>query len=100
MNIYQVIKKPVVTEKSYALAAEKKYTFQVAKEATKDQIARAVEAQFKDTKVSAVNVIKTKGSDVRWRKRGHAPLRGRHPDVKKAVVTLSEGKIDIFEENK
>jgi len=100
MNIYQVIKKPVITEKSQALAAQGKYVFVVAREATKGEVARAVEAQFKDVVVGRVNVCKTRGKQVRWRRRGQRPLSGRRQDVKKAIVTLAKGKIGLFEEEK
>lgn len=100
MNIYQVIKEPIITEKSQTLAAQGKYIFAVAKEATKREVARAVEAQFKGVKVKKVNISKSPGRPVFWRRRGRRPIRGRKQDVKKAIVTLSKGKIEIFEEKK
>lgn len=100
MNIYQTIKKPVITEKSQALATQSKYSFVVAAKATKEEIARAVEAQFKGVKVEKVNITKNPGRPVSWRRRGRRPIGGRKKDVKKAIVTLSKGKIDLFEESK
>jgi len=100
MNIYQVIKKPIITEKSQALAAVGKYVFSIAKEATKGEVARAVEALFKDVKVSEVNICKNHGKVVSWRRKGQRSLEGRRSDVKKAIVTLSKGKIELFEEKK
>lgn len=98
MNIYQVIKKPIITEKSQSLAARGKYVFAVDKKATKGEIARAVEAQFKGVKVAKVNTARTRGKEIFWRRRGRRPIRGRKQDVKKAIVTLSKGKIELFEE--
>jgi large subunit ribosomal protein L23 len=100
MDIYQVIKKPIITEKSQALAAQKKYAFAVANEATKREITKAVEAQFKDVKVSQVNIVKTPGKTVRWRRRGERSLVGKRSGVKKAIVALEKGKIELFEEKK
>lgn len=100
MNIYQVIKKPVITEKSQSLAAQRKYVFVVAKDANKSEVARAVEAQFKDVKVAKVNICKIRGRRVYLRRRGRRPLEGKRRDVKKAIVTLLKGKIELFEEKK
>lgn len=100
MNIHQMIKKPIITEKSQSLAAAGKYVFAVAKEATKGEIAQAVEAQFKGVKVGKVNISKSPGKSVSWRRRGRRPIRGKKQDVKHAIVTLSKGKIELFEERK
>lgn len=97
MNIYEVIKKPVVTEKSFALAAKGKYTFEVAKETTKEEIKKAIELLYKGTKVSGVAVVRLPGKRVFWRTRGKRPVEGRQHDLKKALVSLSEGKIAAFE---
>lgn len=96
MNIYQIIKRPVLTEKSHRLASEDKYVFRVVSEATKEEVARAVETLYKGVKVAKVAIIKLPGKPVRWRRRGKRPVEGRRKDIKKAVVTLSKGKIDIF----
>lgn len=97
MNIYQVIKEPVITEKSHALAGIGKYVFKIASEADKGEVARAVETLFKGTKVAKVAIVKSPGRAVQWRRRGKRSIAGRRPGVKKAIVTLSEGKIDLFE---
>jgi len=97
MNVYQVIKKPIVTEKSHRLASEKKYVFEVVLGATKKDVAAAVEAIYKDTKVSGVHIAKSYGKMVRWRRKGKRPVEGRRSSVKKAIVTLSSGKIEVFE---
>lgn len=96
MNLYQVVKKPVVTEKSHQLAAEDKYVFKVAGEATKEEVAKAVEALYKGVKVAKVAIVNLPGKSVRWMRKGARPVEGKRKDVKKAIVTLSKGKIDIF----
>lgn len=95
MNLYEIIKKPILTEKSQALAAAGKYVFKVAKEATKGQIARAVETVYKGTKVGRVAIVKKAKEKVFWR-RGRKKEEGNRPAIKKAIVTLKEGKIEVF----
>ena len=83
--------RPVVSEKSYALLDENKYTFIVQKDANKTEIRQAVELLF-DVEVTGVNTINRKGK----RKRTRAGF-GVRPDSKRAVVTLREGdRIEIF----
>ena len=87
---YDTIVAPVITEKATYLSEQNKVVFQVAKDATKDEIAEAVEELFK-VKVTKVNTLNVKGKTQRWRGRP-----GRRPDVKKAIVTLAEGQsIDV-----
>ena len=87
---YDTILAPVITEKATILSEQNKVVFQVADDATKDEIASAVEALFKVT-VTKVNTLNVKGKTKRFRGR-----EGRRSDVKKAVVTLAEGQsIDI-----
>ena len=87
---YDVIVRPVITEKATALSEQNKVVFRVANDATKDEIAAAVEALFK-VNVTKVNTLVVKGKTKRFRGRP-----GRRSDVKKAVVTLAEGQsIDI-----
>ena len=81
---------PVVSEKSYSLLEEGKYTFLVAPTANKSEIKIAVEKVF-GVKVSAVNTINRQGKTRRTR----AGV-GKRKDTKRAIVTLSEGTIDIF----
>ncbi|GMR19099.1 MAG: 50S ribosomal protein L23 [Patescibacteria group bacterium] len=97
MKVHQVIRNPILTEKSHALASEGKYVFKVSKESTKREIARAVELFYKNVKVAKVAVLKSPGKTVRWRRKKGRPVEGRRPAVKKAIVTLSKGKIDLFE---
>lgn len=92
MNLYEVVRRPLVTEKNTALQAQGKYAFEVAKEANKQQIKQAVEKAF-NVKVRAVNVIMVPGNR---RKIGRRELTSS--TWKKAVVTLKPGdKIQIFE---
>jgi large subunit ribosomal protein L23 len=87
---YDAILSPVITEKATLLSEQNKVVFRVAQDATKDEIAAAVEALFKVT-VTKVNTLVVKGKTKRFRGRP-----GRRSDVKKAVVTLAEGQsIDI-----
>ena len=87
---YDTILAPVITEKATMLSEHNKVVFKVAAEATKDDIAAAVEELFK-VKVTKVNTLITKGKTKFFR-----GVKGRRSDVKKAIVTLAEGQsIDI-----
>jgi large subunit ribosomal protein L23 len=87
---YDLIKKPVITEKATMASENGAVVFKVAMEATKPQIKEAVEAVF-GVKVKAVNTTITKGKTKRFRGRP-----GERSDVKKAYVTLVEGNtIDV-----
>lgn len=86
MDAHDIIKKPVLTEKSYAGIANKVYTFEVAKEANKIEIARAVEEIF-DVKVARVNTLNVKGK-IRTRNTKSGVTKGSTGDWKKAVVFL------------
>ena len=87
---YDTIMTPVITEKTTLLSEQNKVVFKVANDASKDEIAAAVEELFK-VKVTKVNTIVTKGNTKRFR-----GIVGRRNDVKKAIVTLAEGQsIDI-----
>ena len=87
---YDVVVAPVITEKATLLSEQNKVVFQVAGDASKDEIAAAVEALFK-VNVTKVNTLNVKGKTKRFR-----GILGRRSDVKKAVVTLAEGQsIDI-----
>ena len=89
-NPRDVLLRPVVSEKSYGLLDEGKYTFVVAPGANKTQIKIAVEKVF-GVKVSNVNTLNRQGK----RKRTKAGY-GQRPSSKRAVVTLREGRIEIF----
>lgn len=92
-NVYDVIKKPVLTEKSYDQLADKKYTFEVDIKANKTEIKDAVEKIF-NVKVKSVNTLRTDGKEVR---RGR--FAGKTPEVKKAIVALTEDSkgIEFFD---
>jgi large subunit ribosomal protein L23 len=92
MNIFEVIRRPLVTEKSTRLSERNKYVFEVDKRANKDQVRLAVEKAF-NVGVIDVNVIKVHGEAKRMGKRQVVA-----PAWKKAIVTLKEGdKIQFFE---
>ena len=90
LKYYDVILKPVVTEKSMAAMAEKKYTFLVRPEATKSQVKEAVEKMFEGTKVKKVNTMNIDG---KRRRRGNKV--GYTAKQKKAIVQLTEDSADI-----
>jgi len=88
---HDVIVAPVVSEKSYNLLDEGKYTFLVDPRANKTEIKIAIEQIFSGVKVASVNTINRKGKARRTRFG-----IGRRKDTKRAIVTLREGTIDIF----
>ena len=94
IQYYDVIKKPVITEKSMNAMGEKKYTFLVHPEANKAQIKEAVEKMFEGTKVARVNTMNLEGKN---RRRGM--VVGKTAKTKKAIVQLTEDskEIEIFE---
>jgi len=85
-----VIVRPIVSEKSYTLIDQGKYTFEVDPRATKTEIKLAVERIFK-VKVASVNTLNRTGKARRSRFG-----TGKRKDTKRAIVTLSAGTIDIF----
>jgi large subunit ribosomal protein L23 len=89
-NPRDVLLAPVVSEKSYGLLDEGKYTFVVDPRANKTEIKVAVESVF-GVKVASVNTINRKG---KTRKTRFGP--GKRKDTKRAIVTLKDGTIDIF----
>jgi large subunit ribosomal protein L23 len=90
LSNYDVILRPVITEKSTAQSEHNKVVFVVAPGATKPQIKKAVEDLFK-VKVTADNTLNRKGKNRRFR-----GIKGRTSDTKRAVVTLAEGqRIDV-----
>ena len=93
IQYYDVILKPVVSEKSMEAMTMKKYTFLVHTEATKTQIKEAVEILFEGTKVKSVNTMNLDG---KTRRRG--ATFGKTAKTKKAIVQLTEDskEIDIF----
>ena len=93
LQYFDVILRPVVTEKSMADMSEKKYTFLVNPEANKIQIREAVEKMFEGTKVKAVNTMNLDG-----KKKRRGMVFGKTAKTKKAIGTLTaESKeIEIF----
>ena len=90
LKYYDVILKPVVTEKSMNAMAEKKYTFFVHPDATKNQIKEAVEKMFEGTKVASVNTMNNDGKVKR-----SGMTFGRTAKTKKAIVKLTAESKDI-----
>ena len=87
---YDTILAPLITEKSTVLSEQNKVVFKVAGDASKAEIAAAVEALF-NVRVTKVNTLVAKGKVKRFR-----GILGRRVDVKKAIVTLEEGQsIDV-----
>jgi large subunit ribosomal protein L23 len=93
MNHYDVIIRPILSEKAFGTIATKMYTFEVAKNATKAQIKAAVEAIFK-VKVAKVNTAQYEGKPKR-----QGRTQGNRPDWKKAYVQLTKDSkpIEFFE---
>jgi large subunit ribosomal protein L23 len=88
----EVLLAPVVSEKSYSLITDRKYTFKVHKNAHKTQVRQAVEELF-DVKVENVNILKVQAKPKR-----RGLTKGTRPGWKKAIVQLREGQtIEIFE---
>ena len=94
IQYYDVIIRPVITEKSMADMGEKKYTFLVHPEANKTQIKEAVEKMFEGTKVKSVNTINSDG-----KKKRRGMVVGKTAKTKKAIVALTQESkdIEIFE---
>ena len=92
MHDFEVLRRPIVTEKSTLMQEAGRYVFEVAPRATKHQIKNAVEAAF-DVSVVKVNTMKVRGKGKRY-----GPRIVARPSWKKALVTLSPGEsIIIFE---
>ncbi|PKM94967.1 MAG: 50S ribosomal protein L23 [Firmicutes bacterium HGW-Firmicutes-1] len=90
LKYYDVLLKPVITEKSMNSMSEKKYTFLVHPSATKVQVKEAVEKMFKGTKVKSVNTMNKAG---KLKRRGQTA--GKTAKTKKAIVALTAESKDI-----
>ena len=90
LKYYDVILKPVVTEKSMNQMGEKKYTFLVNPEANKSQIKEAVEKMFAGTKVESINTMNNDGKNKR-----RGMVVGKTAKTKKAIVKLTADSKDI-----
>lgn len=93
-NPYDIIIKQIITEKTTKLAEENKYTFEVSKEANKIEVKNAIETIFesKNVKVKSVKII-----NVRKKPHKMGRYEGFKPAVRKAIVTLEKGTLDVFE---
>jgi len=90
IDAYDIILRPVISEKSTLASEYNQIMFDVRKEASKPQIKQAIEQLF-SVKVKAVNTLVRKG-----KKKVFRGIRGRQSDVKKAIVTLEDGhSIDV-----
>ena len=94
LKYYDVILKPIVTEKSMNFMSDKKYAFSVHPDATKNQIKEAVEKMFAGTKVKSVNTMNADGKNKR-----RGMVFGKTAKTKKAIVQLTADskEIEIFE---
>ena len=93
ISVWEVLRRPRITEKSTMLGEQSQYVFDVHPGANKHQIKQAVEQAWPNVKVRHVNVMVVAGKRRRW-KRWYATL----PDTKKAIVTLEPGqRIEFFE---
>ena len=94
VQYYDVILKPVITEKSMNAMSEKKYTFLVHPDANKTMIKESVEKMFPGTKVDSVNTMNCQG-----KKRRRGMIVGKTADTKKAIVKLTADskEIEIFQ---
>ena len=89
-KMLELIRAPIITEKSTLISEHNQVAFRVPLEASKPEIKAAIEALF-EVKVKAVNTLRQKGKTKRFR-----GIPGRRPDVKKAIITLEEGhRIDV-----
>ena len=89
-RMYDIIRSPIITEKTSIAAENNQVAFQVPMDASKPEIRQAVEKLF-DVKVTGVNTMVQKGKTKRFR-----GIQGKRADVKKALVTLAEGQsIDV-----
>ena len=88
MKAYDIIKKPLMSEKSYAQIQNKVYTFVVDKNANKVEIRKAVEEIF-NVQVEKVNTVTTKG-ETKVRNTKSGVVKGKTSDIKKAIVTLKK----------
>lgn len=91
MEITEILRHGIVTEKTVRLQQQNKYTFKVALQANKIDVRRAVEQLFK-VKVVSVNIVRLPGKKRMLRRRGSAPRPLEAREWKKAIVTLAEGE--------
>ena len=91
-DVYSILKRPLVTEKSSNLGAYNQYAFEVSPSANKIQIKKAIETYY-HVKPLKVNIVKVRGKSVRWGR-----TQGQTRGWKKAIVSLRQGdKIEVYE---
>jgi large subunit ribosomal protein L23 len=90
-DLYELIKRPLVTEKSTALQENNQYAFEVRRNANKIEIRKAVELAFPGRKVTKVRIINTQGTTRRFKGK-----IGRTQATKKAIVTIIGEPIELF----
>ena len=93
-----IVLRPIITEHSMGMLGERKYSFKVANDATKVEIAKACETLF-GVKVQKVNTLHVRGRSKRMNTVSGRPTSGKTPDWKKAIVTLTQDSkgIEFFE---
>lgn len=91
MEITEILRHGIVTEKTVGLQKSNKYVFKVALEANKIEVRRAVETLFK-VKVVSVNIMRMPGKERKLQRRGAAPRTLAAREWKKAIVTLAQGE--------
>lgn len=97
MNVYDLVRRPIITEKNTLLMESGQYTFEVAATATKPQVKAAVEQIF-GVNVVSVNTLNVRAKPKMKRRRGGRPIPGSTTAYKKAMVRLAEGqRIEVFE---
>ncbi|HUT75323.1 MAG TPA: 50S ribosomal protein L23 [Armatimonadota bacterium] len=96
-DAHDIILRPILSEKSVAASEVGKYVFRVRRDATKVDVRNAIERLFPQVKVAKVNTINVRGKERRTSGLGRRRRPGRTSDWKKAVVTLKQGKIPVFE---
>jgi large subunit ribosomal protein L23 len=94
-HLENVLRRPIISEKSIRLAKEHQYTFEVMPQATRIQVKQAVEKMFENVEVAQVDIVISTPKKVRSLRTRR--LRIRRAGYKKAIVTLSKGNIPVFE---
>jgi large subunit ribosomal protein L23 len=98
MTSMSLILLPRISEKALSNTSQKEYVFYVPLKSNKDEIKRAIEAQY-SVQVKSVRTVVTKGKVKNSARRRLQPLAGRRADKKKAYVALSSGEIKVLEDN-
>jgi large subunit ribosomal protein L23 len=94
-NLQNVLRRPIISEKSTRLVRQNQYTFEVSPQATRTMVKQAVEALFENVEVAQVDILIATPKVTRSLRSRR--LRTRRGKYKKAIVTLSKGTIPLFE---